>query len=156
MTLIACSKFDEKLTLQRKDFTGNELKTNGYYYYCSTQTNVTSVLFLYRNGIALSSGGYLSHTLDSIEKKIINQKFDSKTHWGVFVVNGSSIIYEKWIGSTGFRACLGKSTGNILNDTTIHFTEWYNSEYNQTYPIDEVWHFKQFSPKPDSTNSFIK
>lgn len=146
---------DEKLTLQKRDYTGKELKTEGYYYAYFSQTDITAVLFLYRNGIVLSEGGYSSKNLDVIEKKIINGNFKSKEHWGVFIVEGNKIQWERWIGSTGIGACLSKSTGYILNDTTIRFTERYNSEYKTTSSIDEVWHFKQFSPKPDSTNRFI-
>ena len=152
MFIFSCrALFDEKLTLLRKDYTGNELRTDGYYY-VSRQENHSAVYFLYRNGIVLFVGGYS----DNFEEKMVNYKAKSKSDWGVFIVDGNFIQYEKWIGSTGISACLSKSTGHILNDTTIHFTERYNSEYKTTRSIDEVWHFKQFSPKPDSTNNIIK
>jgi len=147
---------DEKLTLQRRDYTGNELKTNGYYYVFRNE-NLTSVYFFYRNGIALYLGGYSSNNLDYVESNLIKEfGKTTKDQWGVFIVNGNSIQYESWTGSSGFSAALDKRSGNIKNDTTIHFTERYSSEYKTTRTIDEVWHFKQFNSKPDSTNNFIK
>lgn len=145
---------DEKLSMQRKGYVGNELRTDGYYYVFKEST--TAIYFLYRNGILLSAGGYLSYNLEAIEKVIINKDVKSKDHWGIFIVDGNSIQYEKWVGSTGFHASLSKSTGYIENDTTIHFTEKYISEAQATHSIDEIWHFKQFDNKPDSTNIYIK
>jgi hypothetical protein len=155
--IFSCSRwiFDEKLTLPRKDYTGNELKTNGYYYIFYSNRNHAAVFFLYKNGIILLEGGY-SQNLNDIEKEIPKGNFKSKDHWGVFIVNGNIIQYENWIGSTGIRVCISKFTGYIVNDTTIHFTEIYNSEFKRTRYIDEVWHFKEYSPKPDSTNIYIK
>jgi len=152
---------DETLTIQRRDYTGNELRTDGYYYRFGQQNN-TIVYFLYRNGVILSVGHYYpSQDLDFVEKEILQEKgsnYKSKDHWGVFVVNGNTIQYEKWIGSSSSspKAYLYNCTGKILNDTTIHFTESYNSETNKINAIDEIWHFKKFASKPDSTNIFIK
>jgi hypothetical protein len=158
MFISCCSVLspDEKLSMQRIDYVGNELRIDGYYYSYAQNGNTTAIYFLYKNGIILSLGGYLTQDLDNIEKKIPNKDFKSKDHWGVFIVNKNTIQYEKWVGSTGFSACLYKCTGYIENDTTIHFTESYYSERNETKQIDEVWHFKQFDNKPDSTNVYIK
>ena len=165
LTIFPCCKVlnpDENLTLQRKDYTGDELKTDGYYYvlWQNDYDVYTRVYFLYRNGIVLSIGhSYPSQNLDFVEKEILQEKnsnFKTKDHWGIFIIDNNAIQYEKWVGSTGFRTCLSKSTGYIKNDTTIHFTDRYYSETNKTLSIDEVWHFKSFSPKPDSTNNFIK
>ena len=146
--------FDEKLTIKRVDYTGNELRTNGYYFTYYSET--TAVMFLYRNGVVLTCGGYSSKNLDEIEKNIIKQNFKTKIDWGVFMVNADTIQHETWIGSTGFWACLYRSRGYVVNDSTFHFTEDFLSETNKTSAIDEVWHFKQFDNKPDSTNKYIK
>ena len=161
MALISCCNVlfpDENLTIKRRDYTGNELRTDGYFYYFQESTNLIYVRFLYRNAIILSVGGYAPPDLGDVEKRIINPIMNSKDHWGVFVVDGNTIKYEKWIGSSSSspKAYLYNCTGKILNDTTIHFTESFNSETNKTNTINEVWHFKQFFPKPDSTNVYIK
>ena len=152
--LTAC--FDEKLTIKRTDYSGNELRTDGYYYVYFKESDISVIMFLYRNGVALTRGGYGSNNFDEIEKKIKEKKFLPKTHWGVFIVSGDTIQHETWIESTGFRAYLFRSKGYIVNDTTFHFTEIFRSEKKTTRTIDEVWHFKQFDNKPDSTNKYIK
>jgi len=154
--LLLSSCFDEKLTLKRADYTGNALRTDGYYHAYFCETDISAVMFLYRNGVSLTRGGYSMHILDEIEERIIKQNFETKTRWGVFIVNGDTIQHERWAESTGFRSCLYRKKGYIVNDSTIHFIEDFLSETKKTYSIDEVWHFKQFDNKPDSTNKYIK
>jgi hypothetical protein len=161
LTVIACCKVlfpDEKLSLQRQDYIGTKLRTDGYYYSHFEGTGVIALFFLYRNGVSMSAGGYTTLDLSEIEKRIVNYNAKSKSSWGVFAVNGDTIQQEMWVGSIYSRPNVYRLVycGNIENDTTIHFTKIYSSETNITRSIDEVWHFKQFSPKPDSTNVYIK
>ncbi|MDR2408230.1 MAG: hypothetical protein LBE13_08985, partial [Bacteroidales bacterium] len=69
--LSCCNKLfpDENLTLQRKDYNGNELRTDGYYYYF-TKTN-TVVYFLYKNWIILCAHSYSGHDLNLVEVEMI-------------------------------------------------------------------------------------
>ena len=161
MALISCCNVlfpDENLTIKRKDYTGNELRTDGYYYYFNESTNVTVIYFFYRNGVILLVDSYFGTDLGTIEKEIVNAKFNPKSNWGVFIIDNNYIQYERWVGSLSSapKAFISKSTGYILNDTTLHFTQRYDSEQKETRIINEVWHFKQFFPKPDSTNVYIK
>lgn len=45
--------------------------------------------------------------------------------------------------------------GEILNDTTIHFTSSERIDGSEYTTEDLTYHFKQFGPKPDSVASFI-
>lgn len=149
---------DEKLSLQRVNYNGNELRTDGYYYHF-TSSNNTIVYFLYRNGIILCAHSYSSHDLTSVELemvKIYSEIRKLKDSWGVFIVNDNKIEYDMWNTPTGFSFPITKSKGYIENDTTFHITETYYSDINKTYYEDELWHFRQFANKPDSTNNFIK
>ena len=47
-------------------------------------------------------------------------------------------------------------TGEILNDTTLRLTSWRYNRYGNVENIDELYYFKAFNNKPDSTSSFIK
>jgi len=156
-----CSKLfpDEKLTMQREDYTGNELKIDGYYYCYFERTDVTAICFLYRNGIIISASGYLGSELNGIEKEMVAYypKLNSKIYWGIFSINSNTIQYEKWIESpSGINAAINRRSGYIENDTTFHITDSYYSGTKETEQVDEVWHFKQFANKPDSTNNYIK
>ena len=151
---------DEELTLQRTDYTGNELRIDGYYYYFVKGTNRTVIYFLYRNGVALWGGTYATTNLNEIEMKMIELYSGirkMKGSWGVFIVDDNKIQHEEWVEApSGVRLAIFRRSGYIENDTTIHFTESFYSGRNETKPINQIWHFKQFDNKPDSTNSFIK
>lgn len=151
---------DEELTLQREVYIGNELKIDGYYYYIVPESNRTVIWFFYRNGVVLHGGTYGSMDFDEIETIMVerySQLKKLKSSWGVFLVDGDKIQLERWAEApNGVSLATFRYSGNIINDTTIHITETYYSGRNETKQIDEVWHYKQFDNKPDSTNTFIK
>jgi len=157
---MSCCSFlfpDEKFSIQRADYNGNELKFDGYYYRQDTSGN-TLILFLYRNGIILSTRAYPSCDLDYVENIMVDE-YDKirkdKTRWGVFIVEYDKIEYEKWTTPTE-SITVKKGIGYIETDTTFRITENYFSYNNKKYLVDEVYHFKQFANKPDSTNNYIK
>ena len=145
---------DEELTLQRVPYTGNEIRTDGYYY--SYQVNNSTppeefilAFFLYRNGIILTAGAYNKTDLVNFEHKMMERYktlVKEKTGWGIFVVQNNKIEYEQWSTADGPGGGLPvfKNSYDIVNDTTL-------INYS-----GRIYHFKQFSPKPDSTNNFIK
>jgi hypothetical protein len=156
-----CDKLfpDEKLSLQRTNYTGNELRMDGYYYCYLEKTNITVIYFLFKNGIIRYTGGYSRYNEDNREQEMVSYygKFTSKTDWGVFIINGNTIQYEKWVEApSGVRASINRRLGYIENDSTFHITESYYSGTGETKQVDEIYHFKQFDNKPDSTNVFIK
>jgi len=159
MFMSCCNKLfpDEKLSIQRLDYNGNELRTDGYYYYFSL--NNTVVYFLYKNGIILCAASYSSTDLNTVESEMIKVYPDYKKYkdgWGVFLVNGNKINYEIWNTSTGYSLPVIKCNGIIENDTTFRITETYFSDSKKTDYGETVFHFKQFDNKPDSTNNYIK
>jgi hypothetical protein len=84
---------------------------------------------------------------------------NSKFNWGVFQVNGANIKFERWYPSSGGPLKAYISSGEILNDTTFLITESYRMQKgNKTELKDrnETYYFREFSPKSDSTNKFIK
>jgi hypothetical protein len=63
---------DDEFALKRVNYTGNQLKTNGYYYKYADR-NRTFIYFLYRNGIILCAPNIFStQNLDEIEKEMVN------------------------------------------------------------------------------------
>jgi hypothetical protein len=156
-----CDKFfpDEKLSLAKTPYTGNELRTDGYYY--DNNDNLISIYFLYRDGIILYAFSHKAIGLDEIEKEMIENNmyndYDAdKSRWGLFVMNGKTIQMERWTPSTGFSLPVTRGKGYIENDTTYHIMEKYYSDTKKYYKGDWVYHFKQFHLKPDSTNKFIR
>ncbi len=150
---------DEDISLTKSPYYGADLKIDGYYYVQDVEQNFTNVFFLYRDGIILHTYGYSSLDLNIVEQEIIERYSiikDTKDCWGVFIITGNAIEYEKWGPSVGGGLPTYKCIGEILNDTTFIITE--SVEDNKTSykdPID-VYHYKHFLPKLDSTNIWIK
>ncbi len=88
---------------------------------------------------------------------ILNHRYtNNKSSWGLFIINDQIIQIERYYPTDHLRKSAYINEGKILNDTTCHFTVSYRSDGSERRDEDEIFHFKQFSPKPDSTNSFIK
>ena len=157
---IGCGKLkDDELSIQRRNYIGNELRTDGYFYYYNQQHYVERIVvyLLYRNGIIRTCGSPVS--FQDFENKIdvYSNGSSTKNEWGVFVVENDNIKYEKWYGARFLESYITYIyAGKILNDTTFHITESYYSGTKETKQINEVWHFKQSANKPDSTNVYIK
>jgi len=149
-----CKKPHEELSLPRIDYTGNELRIDGYYYYHYEDRIVTC--FIYRNGIIKLCGS--SPSIQDFENRDnLCSGSSSKIGWGVFIVEKDIIKYEVWRGSPGFETLPTEiSEGKILNDTTFHITQSYRQDGSKRRERNDIYHFRQFYPKPDSTNNFIK
>jgi hypothetical protein len=159
-----CGKWpkDDELTLTRKPFLGDELCTDGYYYYrWKNDTSTFNILFLYKNGVVLALPNSLStNELPEWEESFRNGEFyerykNDKMFWGVFSIENSSIIYEKWGINEGGGMPVGQFSGPILSDTSFHIISFLEPKTGKTHGIDRIYYFKPFSPKPDSTNMFI-
>ena len=153
---------DDKLSLERVDYSGNELRIDGYYYKNDPESPQISILFLYSNGIILYGGAFGIDETIKQEEKYMNGYHSThaakyKYYWGVFQINGSQIKYEKWVPVQGPLIAVTYE-GVILNDTTFVITETYEMQNGQKKAPKEVYweyHFKQFNPKPDNKNRFI-
>jgi hypothetical protein len=164
LAFCACrrEKWGDKLTLPRQDYTGNELKVDGYYYRVSSDNlgnPAYEIYFLYRNGVILNGGFPLLSELPERELEFSNGTYraqaNNKTNWGRFDVNVNQIRFEKWFPSSGGPAPVIMLSGTIINDTLFHITASRESHGdNDVRSLDRYYHFKQFSPKPDSLNSY--
>ncbi len=154
--LLNCGKEkDDKLNLVQQDFNGDQLRLDGYYY--TEKENFEGIIYsrytFYKNGIVR----YLGSINDLELLNFVNG--NSKTVWGIFNIENNNIQFERWYPSSGGPLEAYVRAGKILNDSTFHITETYrllNGEKTEYRLKNEIYHFKQFSPKPDSTNSYIR
>jgi hypothetical protein len=157
--LSTCYAPDPDLSIERKDYIGESLRIDGYYYYTNLNDLYIEYRFFFKNGVCLR---HASRTTDIqvVDNEILN-KINSlgkeKINWGIFHIIGDKITYKHWISphEGGFEVAL--SEGYILNDTTYKIVK--ESYSTSAYPPDiqeKFWHFRQFAHKPDSTNNFIK
>ena len=168
MIVSSCKKMfeDEELSMERVDYTGTELRTDGYYYYRYQYYNSREdslydwfiPWFLYRNGVWLYGGAWGYSRMEEVEKKFEDGSFydlckDDKLSWGVFQISDSVIEFEGWDSGYLSKPTV-KQYAKIVNDTT--FCSCSKRPQKGENVMGWWFHFKQFSPKPDSTNRFIK
>jgi hypothetical protein len=159
--LSCCSTLfpDEKLSMQRTDYRGNELKTGGYYFREDKTSSRVVIYFLYNNGVLLYGGTPIISEIEKREQEFTNGEWEhsrknDKAAWGIFRIDGKKIIIQGWGDSGGGGMPVVTKYGDIVNDSTFVLTK--SIVYDKESFMNEVYHFKQFSPKPDSTNVYIK
>lgn len=152
---------DDQLSLIKTNYSGNELKINGYYY-TLFEGKFQSISFFYENGIYLDAGGNANSSADAdnyITTQFLNttDRRGSKICWGLFKIEGDNITYEKWYPSgIAYKAFV--RTGKIINDSTFNVTKSFrvvNGSETNVSSINETYYYRKFSPKPDSVNNFI-
>lgn len=161
--------FDDKLSLEKEDFNGNQLRLDGFYYSITKDSNYPkSILYnfysFYQNGVVRYIGS--AEDFNRYKRKDVRNSLQTENYdWGVYQIKGDSIMFEQWVAGEVSKVVL--FTGNILNDSTFVINEKYwskerkkvkeirlkNKKSNQK---EEIYHFIPYSPKPDSTNSFVK
>jgi hypothetical protein len=153
---------DEELTIVKSPYEGNQLRLDGYYYSVNEFTNdIGSSYFFYKDGTILHGGGWPYDDgfegLESIFNSVNWQKEirNNRLNWGLFIVDENEISFERWYPSSGGAAPVYLLTGEIINDSTFVITKSIRSKTGEEKERNETYHFKPFSPKPDSTNNFI-
>jgi hypothetical protein len=144
----------DELSFEQRPYLGDELRMDGYYYspYTTSEGTRHDVYFFYRNGVARYNGSPLD--LDNVGN---NASFygDARHHWGLFHVDGDRIAFERWYPSSGTHTRAFIRSGRILNDTTFVITESRRSNGEDPRQQEEAYHFRAFSPKPDSTSGYL-
>jgi hypothetical protein len=143
---------DEELTMIRTPYTAKEFRLDGCYISGDKQiTNYCTYSFFYKNGVNLSfSDSWNIENINQFPAGIDNIRKE-KVFWGVFQLENNTIHVQSWKenGSDFVRQyILDNYTYTIINDTTLFY------ENSKGYKTN--FYFKKFSPKPDSTNVFIK
>ncbi len=154
----------DKFTLQKQDYTGNELRVDGYYFKeFDSDCDRIQVFFLYRNGIILYGGCPCVEDINAKEEEYKEKGTwykhvkEDRVSWGLFVIENDSIRIEKYEppSGPGYLPAVIRE-GAILNDTTFRIIRRYRDSGKKIIKeVDDLYHFKKFSPKPDSTNSFF-
>ena len=158
----SCEKELHKLSIAKTPYTGNELRIDGYYYSNQTTANDIGLAVFYRDGVCIHTFVPIEgqNILDFIENEIllnevlISRFWTTPTSIGVFQINAESIEFETW--EAGRDVITFSNFGEIINDTPFLITKQVNNDSGTSYSENLLYRFKQFSPKPDSTNTFIK
>ncbi len=147
----------DDLTFEQRPYLGDELRMDGFYYdsYLTPEGDgpFYSVHFFYRNGVVRYVGSF-ERPLDSLTSEDFLDG-DSRYDWGLFHVDGDQIAFERWYPPSKTHTIAAIRSGRILNDTTFVITESRRSNGDDVREEDETYHFRAFSPKPDSTSRFL-
>lgn len=163
----SCSKNNIPVPLTKVEYTGNQLRTDGYYY--SVDEDYLYVTVLYRDGFCIQPCTKKTNvvgldTLNHIDNLLQNNNYISRLkdfpmQIGVFKINDIVIEIEIWndagriIGGDVLNTF--SYYGKILNDTTFFVYKSVDNEDDKTYTEDLTYHFVKYDSKPDSTNRFI-
>ncbi len=163
--LICASCALKPLTLQRVDNTSGLFKLNGLYYGDSDVFYKRRVFIFYENGVLFITGCLKEQDLNYWKKAYLNLNNYQKIPywWGVYQVdNNGNIELEKWY-STDYEYPTVRFRGKVVNDTTLLIaypsvdklkSTTYFNDFSAS--VVDTFQFVPLSPKPDSTNNFIK
>jgi len=163
MLLGSCGNKLHDLIMVRTPYLGNELRIDGYYYTYPIYENDINIAVFYRNGVCMhiQARSTSQDIFDFVENDILlNDAFISRLKdlpacIGIFQINMESIEFEIWDRDYHDTYSV-RYFGEILNDTTFLVTKRVDKGTKKSYSINDTYRFKQFSPKPDSTNVYIK
>jgi hypothetical protein len=164
ITGVSCESV-EPFSLTKVEFSSSTKKINGYYYFKANEGY--KLFFLNKNGFyvfieVLSSPKNiqeLDKNLIAVIKNINTVK--STYHYGIFNVVNNDIKIERWLSGNGGKYPVQYLSGKFENDSTILITqkvgdEIYRKKNKPVYNINELYNFRSYSPKPDSTHKLIK
>ena len=140
---------DEELTMKKTSYNGKEIRVDGYYKGSIANYNTYSNLIFYSNGVLLSFD-----YIKSNENKLQNFSFienirTRKSNWGLFQITRDTVFIQVWrLNDYIYQNIIFNYKCVIKNDTTL-FRIYNNGDTTK-------YNFNKFSPKPDSTNVFIK
>jgi hypothetical protein len=146
--------------MTKTPYSGDELRIDGYYYSNIRPANYIGVAIFYMDGFCIHTWikPVNQDTLNYIESEIllnnecINKMKNTPSNIGVFRIMYPDIQIEAWEYRTDPTSHFGK----IINDTMFIINKRVNNRTEETYSENLTYRFKQFSPKPDSTNVWIK
>ncbi len=121
------------------------------------------MMIFYEDGTVITPGG-LETNIESLDNYIINSFIKKEDYikvmywWGIFNNNEDKITFELWyLSEAPYKPYI--SEGKIINDTTFLITKRYrmvDGVQTNIKELNDEYHFRQFYPKPDSTNNFVK
>ena len=162
LTGISCERLFpvDQLCTPRIDFIGDELRIDGYFYHVfgPSGNEHMGVLFFFRNGV-LHDITIPKVELEEREEEWRNNNWNERTtnsrfSWGVFTVDNDVIKLERWYPGPPHITAIRE--GVILNDTTFKIIKSYRCDGSGLRERHELYRFRAFYPKPDSTNNFVR
>ena len=155
----SCSK-RPSLAIERTPFVGNELRTDGFYYYNYypnshwDTTNRSYIFFFFFFGTILKGYVYKTINIQDITIDMIKEQskytYKDSGSWGLFAVKDSTIYWSFWHYQPDFHTYVSLDSAKILNDTTFY----ERIKFSDGQIVDHIYHFHKFPHKPDSSIAY--
>lgn len=156
LSLFVFMRCIEYQTLVKQKLENRQFKTEGYYI--GEKNGVYNLLAFYKDGVVRYLGSDNTNDQKINEQYILslkpNVKQKARTGWGTFEITNNTIKYDMYYPRADAPVYTRK--GIILNDSTFVIKSVSEEGGKKSIKENVIYHFRQFSPKPDSTNSFIK
>ena len=158
----SCKKNNFTFTPQSQN--NPPLMLSGYYDHTFSLSNGSiehDILFLYTNGVVLFAATDEINLIET-ENDFKSGKYyaaikNEKNSWGPFKINEGTLEFQRWFPAE--NAPVHFYTCKILNNQSFEIYQtgfMVRGKKKQTRNISEVYTFKAFGPKPDSTNKYVK
>ena len=172
LCLCSCKKIfqDEEFSLKCVPYTCSKLRIDGYYYQKRHGIEDDNRKFIeyyifYSNGVS-TKGSRETENISDVENSIAtrsdNKYLPNNLYvWGPFSIHENKMRMQYYEISDYLSKRVLELSCTILNDTTFSLDKIHlvgtgkDVTNNYTFITIGEYHFKQFSPKPDSTNNFI-
>lgn len=142
----------------QEEFPAHSIKIDGLYYY-KWKDGGYSIKFIYDNGTILSLGGNpdknqsIREIADEIISRWENSNYqENKYLWGAIFLEESNFLIKRWQAAGLSPDYVKTVSGTILNDSSFVI----QSIKGKSLERPRVFQFHPYSPKPDSTNNFIR
>ncbi len=177
ISIISCSGRDEPLfniqyghfQMTRNPYDGEEMRIDGYYYSVPEEDGGRTVLLFYRNGVFIYGGTEVTDTVEKTlsdtllfidkwlypEPELMKLRRSLPDQIGIYQIDGASLEMEMW-ERRFFGYGVVTMTGNIIDDSSLIIIDKRDELGYYNFPKNLLFHFRQFSPKPDSTCVFIE
>ncbi len=163
LSLNNCEKSSE-FELKKEPYVGDNLQIDGYYFkkYFNENTNheAISVYFMYRDGVLLYGGDNNFEGFEELEdfynQGYYNLVMDIQYYWGTFSIEENNLNMKHWESGQGGNLPVIDLKCTILDDITFVIEEGSVSNSSGNIIFRDTFHFKQFTPKPDSLNQFVQ
>ena len=158
---------DDKFSIKCVPYTGSELRIDGYYYkkwlWEEGNKRFIDYFIFYSNGVS-ATGHMEAENLCDVENRLANwsdNKWlkDNIYIWGPFSIHDDKLIMQFYEPSDYLSKRVLELSGTILNDSAFYLEKitlaCTGKEITGRFFATGEYCFKQYSPKPDSTNNFI-
>ena len=162
--LLSTSCKKNKFTLSPQAQDNPPLMLSGYYDFVYKRVNDSlehKIIFFYANGVVLFASSDHSQ-LNETENDFKNGKYyalikNEKNSWGPFKINDGILEFQRWYA--GQNVPVHQFTCRILNNQSFEIYQtasMVRGKKKHTENMSDVYTFKAFGPRPNSTNKYVK